>query len=73
VAIADAGGTPRNRVRARVIRHIYQGTHTLVRVDAGPLGLLQLRVPGGEVIERFPEHAEIALALDLDRAVVLPE
>jgi putative spermidine/putrescine transport system ATP-binding protein len=73
IAIARAGSPPHNLVRARVLRHIYQGTHTLVRVAAGALGMLQLRVTGGEVIERFPADAEIELVLDLDEAVALPE
>ncbi len=74
ITIADAGAVgARNRLTARVMRHVYQGTHTLVRVDAAGAGVLQLRVPGGEVIERYPADAELAIALDLEQAVVLSE
>ena len=56
-----------------MLTHVYQGTHTLVRVDAGALDTLQLRVPGGEVIEQAPLGAEIEVALNLDSAIILAD
>ena len=73
VTIAQGAGAGQAAAKARVLTHVYQGTHTLLRVDAGALGMLQLRVPGSEVIEKAPVGAEIELTLDLDQAVVLPE
>ena len=54
MAIADASAKGQASVKVRVVTHVYQGTHTLLRVDGGAFGLLQLRVPGSEVIERAP-------------------
>ena len=73
LAIADAGERVLNRIKARVLTHVYQGTHTLVRVDGGALGMLQLRVPGGEVIEQAPVGSEIEVALNLDSAIILAD
>ena len=73
LAIADAGERVHNRIKARVLTHVYQGTHTLVRVNAGALGMLQLRVPGGEVIEQAPVGSEIEVALNLDSAIILAD
>ena len=37
------------------------------------LGMLQLRVSGGEVIEQAPVGAEIEVALNLDSAIILAD
>ncbi|MBW0004650.1 MAG: ABC transporter ATP-binding protein [Hyphomicrobiales bacterium] len=60
-----------NRVSCRVTAHLYQGAYTLTRVDAGPLGNLQLRVLGGEVIAAAPIGSQIKISIDLDKAVIL--
>lgn len=73
LAIAAATGEARNRVSCRVVTHVYQGTHTLTRVEAASLGLLQLRIPGGEIIGRAPPGSEIDVTLDLSEATVLAE
>jgi spermidine/putrescine ABC transporter ATP-binding subunit len=67
--LAPAGDSSRST--ATVAAHIYQGSHTLTRVKAEGLGLLELRVTGGEIIEAFPVGAEIEITLDLASAVVL--
>ncbi len=73
LSIAAATGGGRNRVSCRVVTHVYQGTHTLTRVEASSLGLLQLRIPGGGIIERAPPGSEIEVTLDLSEATVLAE
>src|SRR5579883_2240168 len=71
IAPAEPGGAAPNRVPGRVLTHVYQGTHTLSRVDAGPLGILQLRSAGGGIIQRLPPGSALELSLDLDQAVIL--
>ncbi len=71
--IADETGEGRNRVLCQVVTHVYQGTHTLTRVEAVGLGLLQLRIPGGEIIERTPPGSRIVVTINLDEATVLAE
>jgi putative spermidine/putrescine transport system ATP-binding protein len=72
ISIGEPGAIAPNRVACRVLTHVYQGAHTLTRVDAGILGILRLRSAGGAVIERLPPGAAVELSIDLDRAVVLP-
>jgi putative spermidine/putrescine transport system ATP-binding protein len=60
-----------NRISCRVVTHVYQGIYTLTRVDAGPLGILQLRVLGGEVILSAPVGSKIEVGVNLDQAVIL--
>jgi putative spermidine/putrescine transport system ATP-binding protein len=73
VAIAAADGPAANRFAGRVATHIFQGAHTLTRVEVAGLGVLELRVPGGEVIERSPVGSEVAITVRLDDAVMLRE
>ena len=73
LALADGTAERRNRVPCRIVTHVYQGTHTLTRVEAAALGLLQLRIPGGEIIERAPPGSEIEVTIDLAEATVLAE
>jgi spermidine/putrescine ABC transporter ATP-binding subunit len=72
IAVADAEGGALNTLSGRVCTHIYQGTHTLTRVAVDGLGVLEMRVPGGEIIERSPVDARIAVTLNLDDAILLP-
>lgn len=60
-----------NQVNAKVVSHIYQGTHTVTRVDAEGLGQLELRVSGGQIIDRKPAGSPLTISLSLDNAVVL--
>ncbi len=73
LAIAEGTGERRNRVLCRVVTHVYQGTHTLTRVEAIGIGRLQLRIPGGRIIERAPPGSEIEITIDLAEATVLAE
>ncbi|MGH8325045.1 MAG: TOBE domain-containing protein, partial [Steroidobacteraceae bacterium] len=73
LAIAGASDPGRNQVLCRVVQHVYQGTHTLTRVEAAGLGVLQLRIPGGDVIGQAPPGTEIAITIDLAEATVLTE
>ena len=59
--------------KGRVATHIYQGTHTVTRIEVPVLGILTLRVEGGEIIERKPEGSDVALAITLDEAVIIRE
>jgi hypothetical protein len=71
LTIAKGDRSAPNRVSCRVTTHLYQGAYTLTRVDTGPLGNLQLRVPGGEVIAAAPIGSRIEINIDLDEAVIL--
>ena len=71
LTIAQGDRSAPNRVSCRVTTHLYQGAYTLTRVDAGPLGNLQLRVPGGEVIAAVPAGSQVEISIDLSEAVML--
>ncbi|OQM74010.1 ABC transporter ATP-binding protein [Manganibacter manganicus] len=71
IAIADASGRAGNVVNAKVVSHIYQGTHTVTRIEAAGLGLLDMRVGGGQIIDQKPAGSAIDVHVSLDNAVVL--
>ncbi|WP_404924935.1 ABC transporter ATP-binding protein [Mesorhizobium sp. ORM16] len=71
IAIADASGQAGNVVKAKVVSHIYQGTHTVTRIEATGLGLLDMRVSGGQIIDQKPAGSAIDVYVSLDNAVVL--
>jgi putative spermidine/putrescine transport system ATP-binding protein len=71
LAIIGAGDAPTNRISCRVVTHVYQGVYTLTRLDAGPLGMLQLRALGGKVIGEAPVGAMLDIGIDLDEAVIM--
>jgi putative spermidine/putrescine transport system ATP-binding protein len=70
---AASGEPGRNLARCRVATHVYQGNHTITRLDAGALGLLEMRVLGGNVISQAPVGSEIEIAIDLEQTVALAE
>jgi putative spermidine/putrescine transport system ATP-binding protein len=67
-----AGGRAVNAVEGVVTAHIYQGSHTITRVQVGGVGTLETRVTGSDIIGEHPVGTAITLALDLDQAVLLP-
>ncbi len=69
IAAPDTAGP--NVVLGRVVSHIYQGTHTVTRIDSVKIGVLDLRVPGGDIIERFPVNASVGIDIDLADAIML--
>ncbi|MBV8768959.1 MAG: ABC transporter ATP-binding protein [Hyphomicrobiales bacterium] len=71
LTIATSKSSAQNKVSCRVTTHLYQGAYTLTRVDAGPLGNLQLRALGGEAIAAAPIGSQIEIDIDLDEAVIL--
>ena len=73
IAVADASARGENIVAARVLSHIYQGSHTITRLEAAQLGQIEMRVGGGQIIEQIPIGTTIDIALHLDDAVVLPD
>lgn len=73
IAIAESAAPGPNHVPCRVVQHVYQGTHTLTRVEAEGLGLLQLRIYGGDIMGQAPPGAEIAITIDLAQATVLAD
>jgi putative spermidine/putrescine transport system ATP-binding protein len=73
ISLADAGRSGENIVPAKVVSHIYQGTHTVTRVEVETLGLLEMRVSGGQIITEKPAGSAVSIALSLDDAVVLRE
>ncbi|MBN8938115.1 MAG: ABC transporter ATP-binding protein [Rhizobiales bacterium] len=71
IAIADPAKPEANVVSAKVISHIYQGTHTITRVEADGLGPIEMRVAGGRIIDEQPAGSTVRITLSLDHAVVL--
>ena len=67
----DPGETGPNLVRGVVAAHIYQGSHTITRVEVEGIGLVETRVVGAEIIRKSPVGAPIALLLDIGQAVIL--
>ena len=60
-----------NILRGVVAAHIYQGSHTITRVEMEDLGLIETRVTGADIVAAHPVGASIALVLDLGEAVLL--
>jgi putative spermidine/putrescine transport system ATP-binding protein len=73
IAVADPAMPRDNVVAARVLSHIYQGSHTMTRLEAAHLGQIEMRVGGGEIIEQIPIGAMVDITLSLNDAVVLPD
>jgi putative spermidine/putrescine transport system ATP-binding protein len=69
VSVTDAPAP--NQTKATVISHIYQGTHTVTRVEADGLGQIELRVGGGHIIDRMPAGSRLTVSVSLQNAVVL--
>jgi len=67
-----AGGQAVNAVEGVVSAHIYQGSHTITRVQVEGIGTLETRVTGSDIIGEHPVGTAITLALDLNQAVLLP-
>ncbi|MFD2032007.1 ABC transporter ATP-binding protein [Ancylobacter dichloromethanicus] len=63
--------TVANVVRGVVTTHIYQGSHTITRVEVEGIGLIETRVTGAEIVGAYPIGAPIALVLDIGQAVLL--
>ncbi|WP_018389492.1 ABC transporter ATP-binding protein [Ancylobacter sp. FA202] len=68
-ALPDEAGP--NIVSGVVAAHIYQGSHTITRVEVDGLGLIETRVTGADIVGAHPVGAPIALMLDLGEAVLL--
>jgi putative spermidine/putrescine transport system ATP-binding protein len=68
---AQPGESGPNIVSGVVAAHIYQGSHTITRVEVDGLGLIETRVTGADIVADTPVGAPIALMLDLGEAVLL--
>ncbi len=66
------GEASANIVRGIVAAHIYQGSHTITRVEVEGIGIVQTRVTGAEIISKSPVGAPVSLVLDIGEAVILP-
>ena len=73
ITLAPPGAAGPNVISGRVVSHIYQGTHTVTRVDGVKIGILDLRVRGGDIIERFPIDAPVEIEINLAEAIMLSE
>jgi putative spermidine/putrescine transport system ATP-binding protein len=71
ITLADAASQAENSVPARVVSHIYQGAYTLTRVSCDSLGQLEMRVPGGTIVEEKPAGSPVRIAISLNQAIVL--
>ncbi|WP_371344985.1 ABC transporter ATP-binding protein [Ancylobacter sp. IITR112] len=68
---ARPGEEGANIVQGVVAAHIYQGSHTITRVEVAGLGLVETRVTGADIVGAHPVGAPVALVLDLGEAVLL--
>jgi putative spermidine/putrescine transport system ATP-binding protein len=73
VSVADDTGDASNVVSATVVSHIYQGTHTVTRVESAAFGRIDMRIPGGRIKEEKPAGSQILIRFALEDAVVLRE
>lgn len=73
ISLANAAQPGENVVPVKVVSHIYQGTHTITRVESEALGMLEMRVRGGQIINEKPAGSMVNVAISLDEAVVLRE
>ncbi len=71
ITLADEATQAANAVGATVVSHIYQGAHTLTRVVCDGLGQIDMRVPGGAIIDEKPAGSHLRIAFSLSEAVVL--
>lgn len=71
VALPDDGD--RNVVSGKVATHIYQGSHTITRVDVEELGLIEMRLPGADVVNMYPVGSTARIVMDLSDAVLLAD
>lgn len=69
---ATAATPPHSRVDGVVTNHIYQGSHTITRVQIDGIGLVQTRVTGSAIVADHPVGAPISLAFDMSEAILLP-
>jgi spermidine/putrescine ABC transporter ATP-binding subunit len=65
-----AGGIP--VASGTVQAHVYQGTHVDVHLACAEVGMLHVRVPRFDVIERFPVGSTATITADLAEALVFP-
>jgi spermidine/putrescine ABC transporter ATP-binding subunit len=73
IALVSENANAPNRLQAKVVSHIYQGTHTITRVLCEHLGQIEMRVPGGKIIDEKPAGSPVHIEFFLDQAVVLPD
>ncbi|MFC5387714.1 ABC transporter ATP-binding protein [Aquamicrobium segne] len=71
ITIADTDGPANNVVGGTVVSHIYQGTHTVTRVETAAFGQLDMRVGGGQIIDQKPAGSAINIHISLENAVIL--
>ena len=64
-------GEESNVIGGTVAAHIYQGSHTITRIDAASIGTIEMRTVGSDIIARQPVGAPIDLSLDLSEAILL--
>ncbi|MBS9478714.1 ABC transporter ATP-binding protein [Ancylobacter radicis] len=60
-----------NLLTGTVAAHIYQGSHTITRVEVPGIGLVETRVTGAEIISAHPVGTPITLSLDIGEAVLI--
>jgi putative spermidine/putrescine transport system ATP-binding protein len=67
---ADGG---RNVVSGEVLTHIYQGSHTITRLQVDGIGPMEMRLQGGDVIGRVPVGLKADVAFELGEVVLLAD
>ncbi len=73
VTVADGPGSGANVVAARVVSHIHQGTHTVTRVETASLGPIEMRIGGGQIIDRNPAGSAVDIRVSRDNAIILED
>jgi putative spermidine/putrescine transport system ATP-binding protein len=71
VRLATPGEDGANLMRGRVATHIYQGAHTITRVDVENVGLIEMRTVGSDIIGEWPVDTVTGMAIDLRHAILL--
>jgi putative spermidine/putrescine transport system ATP-binding protein len=60
-----------NSVPGVVTAHIYQGSHTITRLDVEGIGSIEMRLPGADVVGKFPIGSTARVVMDISDAVIL--
>lgn len=65
------GARVENAISGRIVDHIYQGNYTQVRVRVEGLPLIDVLIPGADVISRFPVGVAVCIQVDAGNAILM--
>ena len=73
IRVASPDDGERNVISGEVATHIYQGSHTITRLNVESLGSIEMRLPGADVVGMFPVGSTAWIVMDLSDAVLLAD